>query len=210
MVQRPERPRRRPGPGPAAAAAPRYGDPRALENLGRKRLTTLLIRASRGAWREAKADLLLAAAEKSIELWAAGGLDFAELADDIITAEVRLVRHLEAEIAALEDRIGALYEEAGPAGIAVSAPSVGVTLAAGSPAASATAAVLQRRGGPLVHGLVPKVDQSGLDEHHLGPTKAGDPGRTAGALPGLSVAAEGRARPPPPAMPRAPGRSPCS
>ena len=160
----------------ALAVLERYADPRALKKLGRKRLTTLLIRASRGAWREAKADLLLAAAEESIQLWAAGGLDFAELADDI-AAEVRLLRHLEAEIAAIEDRIEALYEEADPAGIVVSAPSVGVTLAAG---------ILGRLGDPRrfsnlaavrsFTGLVPKVDQSGLDDHHLGPTKAGDPG----------------------------------
>ncbi|MFN2606520.1 MAG: transposase [Acidimicrobiales bacterium] len=154
----------------------RYADPRALRKLGRKRLTTLLIRASRGAWREAKADELLAAAEESIELWAAGGLDFEELAGDIAT-EVRLLRNLNGEIPAMEDRMEALYDEADPKGIVVSTPGIGVTLAAG---------ILGRLGDPnrftnlagvrSYTGIVPKIDQSGLANRHKGVTKAGDPG----------------------------------
>ncbi len=160
----------------ALAVLERYADPRALKKLGRKRLTTLLIRASRGAWRESKADDLLLAAEESIELWAAGGLDFEELAADI-TSEVRLLRHLNAEIAAMDDRIEALYDEADPKGIVVSTPGIGVTLSAG---------ILGRLDDPdrfanlagvrSFTGLVPKVDQSGLEHHHKGVTKAGDPG----------------------------------
>lgn len=158
------------------AVLERYADPRALRKLGRKRLATLLIRASRGAWREAKADELLAAAEESIELWAAGGLDFEELAGDIAT-EVRLLRNLNGEITAMEDRIEALYEEADPKGIVVSTPGIGVTLSAG---------ILGRLGDPnrfanlagvrSFTGIVPKIDQSGLANKHKGLTKAGDPG----------------------------------
>ncbi|MGH9276929.1 MAG: transposase [Acidimicrobiales bacterium] len=160
----------------ALAVVERYADPRALKKLGRKRLTTLLIRASRGAWRESKADDLLLAADESIELWAGGGLDFEELAADI-AGEVRLVRLLNAEIAAMDDRIEALYDEADPKGIVVSTPGIGVTLSAG---------ILGRLGGPdrfanlagvrSFTGLVPKVDQSGLENRHKGVTKAGDPG----------------------------------
>ena len=84
----------------ALAVLERYADPRALKKLGRKRLSTLLIRSSRGQWRESKADDLLIAADESIELWAGGGLDFEELAADIAT-EVRLLRNLNAEITAL-------------------------------------------------------------------------------------------------------------
>src|SRR6266536_2185804 len=40
----------------------RWADPRALRRLGRRRLTDVLVKASRGAWREPKADELLAAA----------------------------------------------------------------------------------------------------------------------------------------------------
>src|SRR6266540_3993808 len=53
----------------------RWADPRALRRLGRRRLTDVLVKASRGAWREPKADELLAAAEESLELWKDGGLD---------------------------------------------------------------------------------------------------------------------------------------
>ena len=163
-------------PKSALAVLERYADPRALKKLGRKRLTTLLIRASRGAWRESKADDLLLAAEESIELWAGGGLDFEELAADI-ASEVRLLRHLDAEIAAMDDRIEALYDEADPKSIVVSTPGIGVTLSAG---------ILGRLGDPdrfanlagvrSFTGLVPKVDQSGLEDRHKGVTKAGDPG----------------------------------
>lgn len=47
----------------AVAVLERYANPIALKKLGRARLTKLVIRASRGAWREAKADELLAAAD---------------------------------------------------------------------------------------------------------------------------------------------------
>lgn len=67
----------------AVAVLERYASPVALKKLGRARLTRLVIRASRGAWREAKADELLAAADETLTLWAAGGLDFDELAEDI-------------------------------------------------------------------------------------------------------------------------------
>ena len=160
----------------ALAVLERYADPRTLKRLGRKRLATLMIRASRGQWRESKADELLAAADETLELWAAGGLDFAELAEDI-GAEVRVVAALDAEIATLEDRIDAVYDEADPAGIVRSAPGLGVTLAAG---------VLGRTGDlnrfanlagvRSFTGIVPKIDQSGLTAGHKGITKAGDPG----------------------------------
>lgn len=160
----------------ALAVLERWADPRALKRAGRKRLSVLVIKASRGNWREAKADELLAAADETLTLWAAGGLDFAELADDI-AGEVRIINALNTEIAAVEERIEALYEEADPNGIVLSAPGIGVTLAAG---------ILGRTGDLRRYtslaglraftGLVPKIDQSGLAGHHGGPTKAGDPG----------------------------------
>jgi transposase len=162
-------------PGKAALTVlERYADPHALQRLGRARLTRLLIRASRGAWREEKADELLAAATETLRLWPAGAIDFAELAEDI-AAEARLVRQLGAEIEALDDRIAALYPEADPAGIVTSAPGVGPTLAP---------AILGRLGDANrfrdlaavrnYTGLVPKVDQSGLRDKRPGITKSGD------------------------------------
>lgn len=160
----------------ALAVLKRYSDPRALKRLGRSRLTAMLIRASRGHLREAKADELLAAADEAIALWAAGGLDFAELAADI-AAEVRVIDTLGGEIDALDKRIAALYDQADPAGIVVSVPGLGVTSAA---------AILGRTGDlrrfdnlagiRKFTGLVPKIDQSGLADTPKGVTKTGDPG----------------------------------
>ena len=134
------------------------------------------MRTSRGHFREAKADELLAAADDTIELWAAGGLDFARLADDIAT-EVRVIKALDVELEAIEQRIEALYNDADPAGVVCSAPGLGVTLAA---------AILGRTGDlnrfdnlagvRSFTGIVPKIDQSGLSDGHHGLTKAGDPG----------------------------------
>jgi len=160
----------------ALAVLGRYADPVALKKLGRKRLTTLMIRASRGAWREAKADELLAAAEETLQLWSAGGLDFAELAEDI-AAEVRVIAALDAEIATIEDRIEALYDEVDPAGIVRSAPGVGVTLAAGILGRTGDLRRFANLAGVRSFtGIVPKIDQSGLTHGHNGITKAGDPG----------------------------------
>lgn len=162
-------------PGKAALTVlERYADPHALQRLGRARLTRLLIRASRGAWREEKADELLAAAAETLRLWPVGAIDFAELSEDIAT-EARLVRQLTTEIEALEDRIAPLYADADPAGIIASAPGVGPTLAP---------AILGRLGDAkrfrdlaavrAYTGLVPKVEQSGVSDKRPGITKSGD------------------------------------
>jgi transposase len=162
-------------PGKAALAVlERYADPHALQRLGRARLSRLLIRTSRGAWREDKADALLAAARESAALWPAGAIDFAELAEDI-AAEARLLRALNHEIDQLDDRIAVAYQAADPTGVVASAPGLGPVLAA---------MILGRLGDPnrfrdlaavrSYTGLVPRVDQSGTAERHHGPTKAGD------------------------------------
>ena len=151
------------------------GDPHALKRLGRKRLTALLVRASRGAWRDQHADRILHAAEQSLHLWTAGGLDFTELAADL-SGEARLALQLSTEIDGLDDRIGVLYDEADPAGLLTSAPGLGVTSAAtilaglGDPDRFTTLA-----GVRSFTGLVPKLDESGTSSRHGPPTKAGDP-----------------------------------
>jgi transposase len=151
------------------------GDPHALKRLGRKRLTALLVRASRGAWRDQHADRILHAAEQSLHLWAAGGLDFTELATDL-SGEARLALHLSTEIDGLDDRIGVLYDEADPTGLLTSAPGLGITSAAtilaglGDPDRFTTLA-----GVRSFTGLVPKLDESGTSSRHGPPTKAGDP-----------------------------------
>ena len=163
-------------PGKAALAVlERYADPQALLRLGKSRLTRLLIRTSRGAWREDKADQLLAAAKESLAIWAHGGLDFAELAEDI-AAEARLVGHYTREIDLLEERLGAHYDTADPAGIIVSTPGVRDVLAAAILGRLGDAKRFRDLAGVRSYtGLVPGVEQSGLTDHRRGPTKAGDP-----------------------------------
>lgn len=150
-------------------------DPHAIRRLGHKRLTALLVRASRGQWRDEHAEKILHAAEHSRQLWAAGGLDFTELASDL-SGEARLALQLSTEIDGLDDRINVLYDEADPAGILLTAPGLGVTSAAtilaglGDPDRFTTLA-----GVRAFTGLVPKLDESGTSSRHGPPTKAGDP-----------------------------------
>jgi Transposase len=124
----------------------RYGDPRALRRLGSRRLSELMIKTSKGAWRDDKAAALLAAADEAMALWAGGGIDFAELAADI-AAEVRVARSLNDEIAVLEQRAAPMFAAADrqPAiddgddrGIIASVPGLGGVLGAGILAASVT------------------------------------------------------------------------
>ncbi len=131
----------------------------------------------RGHFGTGKAEELLAAADEAIALWeASGGLDFPELAQDI-AAEARIVRALGTELAAIEERVGALYKEAGPTGIVEPAPGLGVTLAAGILGRTGDLDRFANLSGVRAFtGLVPKVDQSGLGDNPRGPTKTGDPG----------------------------------
>lgn len=161
----------------ALAVLERWADPRAVKRAGRKRITTRMIRVSRGGWREDRADRLLAAADETLELWAHGGIDFAELAEDI-AAEVRVINTLNAEIGNLDERIEVLYAKADPDGIIISAPGVAVTSAAGILGRVGDMNRFDSLAGVRAFtGMVPKVDQSGLtDNTHKGITKKGDPG----------------------------------
>ena len=135
-----------------------------------------MTRASRGHWGDDKADEILTAANETIMLWTPGGLDFGELASDIAT-QIRILTTCDTEIAALDDRIEGLYDHADPAGIVVSVPGIGVTLAAGILGRTGD---LNRfhslKGVRAFTGMVPKIDQSGIEDHNKGITKSGDPG----------------------------------
>ncbi len=158
----------------ALAVLARYADPNALTRLGRNRLTRFLIRHSRGNWREDKADLLLAAARESLELWGDDGIDFTELAADI-AVEAEQAQVLTEQIDDLDERVANLYQEADPQGYIASAPGVGPVTSGiiagriGDPHRFHSLAAIR-----AYSGLVPKVSQSGLSEHRNGPTKAGD------------------------------------
>lgn len=158
----------------ALALLARYADPNALVRLGHARLTRFLIRYSRGAWRDAHATLLLAAARESLQLWA-DGIDFAELAADI-AVEAEQAQVLTEQIEDYDERIANLYAETDPTRIIISAPGVGPVTAAviagriGDPHRFTSLAAIR-----AYSGLVPKVSQSGQSEHVKGITKAGDP-----------------------------------
>jgi transposase len=150
-----------------------YADPHQVKRLGRARLGRFLYRHSRGAWGEALADQLLAAAAETLALWGEE-LDYPDLAEDI-AIEARLALHLTGEITELDERIAVLLTDADPTGILQSVPGVGPVLAA---------QILGRLGDPnrfgslagirSFSGLVPRLDASGLSGRHGGPTKAGD------------------------------------
>jgi transposase len=152
----------------------RYAEPAAVKRLGRARLIRFLRVHSQGRWGESEAEALIEAAEATIGLWGAEGLDFAALAADI-ALEARLALDLTREIKELGARIAVMYEQADPDGIVLSAPGVAITLAA---------QILGRLGD--VHrfdslacvrsfsGLVPHQKFSGTGGATGGPTKAGD------------------------------------
>ena len=158
----------------ALAVLARYADPNSLIRLGKNRLTRFLIRHSRGAWRENQADLLLKAARESLALWGTDSIDFAELAADI-AVEAEQAQVLTEQIEDLDERIANLYEETDPDGIIASAPGVGPVVSGviagriGDPHRFHSLAAVR-----AYSDLVPKVNQSGLAEHHNGITKAGD------------------------------------
>lgn len=156
------------------AVLARYADPNALLRLGKSRLTRFLVRHSRGQMRESHAKALLAAARESLELWGTDGIDFAELAADI-AVEAEQAQVLSEQIEDLDERIANLYEETDPEGIIASAPGVGPVTSGviagriGDPHRFHSLAAVR-----AYSGLVPKVSQSGIAEHHNGITKAGD------------------------------------
>ncbi len=158
----------------ALAVLARYADPTTLAKLGPARLTRFLVRHSRGAWRDTHADVLLAAAHESLQLWGTDGIDFAELAADI-AIEAEQAQTLTEQIEDLDERIANLYQEADPAGLIASAPGVGPVTSGviagriGDPHRFTSLAAIR-----AYSGLVPKVAQSGLSDHRGGLTKAGD------------------------------------
>jgi len=153
----------------------RYADPNAVIRLGQARLARFLIARSRGAWREDHAAGLVAAAKETLALWGPGGMDFAELAEDI-AHEAEQALFLTRQIKQIDERIANLYADADPDGIVASAPGVGPVISAviagriGDPHRFTSLAAIR-----AYTGLVPKVSQSGVSKVESSITKAGDP-----------------------------------
>ncbi len=150
-----------------------YADPHTVKRMGRARLIRFFYRHSRGAWGEEEAEMILAAAKTTTELWAEE-LAFPDLAEDI-AVEARLALALTEEIKDVDERIASLVAERDPEGIITSAPGVGAV----------TGAVILGRLGDArrfhslaavrsFSGLVPALDSSGVSGKHGGPTKHGD------------------------------------
>src|ERR687897_908394 len=150
-----------------------YADPHTVRRLGRARLARFLYRPSRGAFGEAMAEQLLAAARASLDLWGED-ISFPDLAEDI-AIEARLALALTEEIKELDERIAILVRDRDPDRIITSAPGVGAV----------TGAVILGRLGDATRfsslaaarsfsGLVPSLDSSGVSGRHGGPTKRGD------------------------------------
>lgn len=153
----------------------RYADPHAVIRLGPARLARFLIARSRGAWRDAHAAALVAAARETLTLWGPDGMDFAELAEDI-GHEAEQALFLTRQIRQIDERVANLYADADPDGIVASAPGVGPVISAviagriGDPHRFTSLAAIR-----AYTGLIPKVSQSGLTKVESSITKAGDP-----------------------------------
>lgn len=150
-----------------------YADPHTVRRLGRARLARFFYRHSRGAFGDALAEAVLAAARASLELWGED-ISFPDLAEDI-AIEARLALALTEEIKELDERIEVIVRERDPEGIITSAPGVGAV----------TGAVILGRLGDASRfsslaaarsfsGLVPSLDSSGVSGRHGSPTKRGD------------------------------------
>jgi transposase len=159
----------------AMALLGRYGSPKAMMRLGKARIAALLIKNSRGAWREAKAEQVLAVARSAIELWdRLEGCDFDEIAEDL-ACEARIIKMLEAEIRELDSRAAGLLSEIDPQGLFMSMPGFGERTA--TTVAGRLGDASRFRNAAAVRafiGMVPGTDQSGEAEARPRLTKSGD------------------------------------
>jgi transposase len=144
------------------AVLERYADPNALRRLGLKRLTALITKHSQNHQGVDRARQWIAAAEASIELYAGHpAVAFSDLAAEIAT-EVRLLRAVQAELAAHASEREHAYREVDPAQLARSLPGVAdiggpaLVAALGDPARFAKAKHFRS-----YTGLVPKASETG-------------------------------------------------
>lgn len=153
----------------------RYADPNALVRLGLKRLTALVEKTSKRHQGIDRARQWINAAEASIELYDAHpAVAFADLAAEIAT-EVRLLRAVQAEVAAHAAERENAYRWVDPAALARSLPGVAdiggpaLVAAMGDPARFAKGKQFRS-----FTGLVPKASETGdTDRKGQAMSKAG-------------------------------------
>jgi len=144
------------------AVLERYADPNTLVRLGVKRLTTLIVKASNNHQGAERAAQWVAAADAAVELYAGHpAVAFADLAAEIAT-EVRLLRAVEAELAAHAEQREHAYRYVDPAGLARSLPGVAavsgpaLVAAIGDPARFPNAKAFRS-----YTGLAPRASETG-------------------------------------------------
>lgn len=153
----------------------RYGNPETLVRLGTKRIAAVLIKGSRGHWREEKAEQILAVARASILLWEGlDGCDFEEVAEDL-AAEARMLNALQAEVLELDSRASGLLNSIDPQGLHLSMPGFAERTATTVAGRLGDASRFTSAGGIRSYiGIIPGTDQSGETESRQKLTKAGD------------------------------------
>jgi transposase len=153
----------------------RYADPRALTRAGLARLTALIVKVSRNHQDAGRARQWLDAAQASLELYAGHpAVDFTGLAAEI-TTEIRLLRAIQAELAAHAAHRENHYQQVDPAGLARSLPGLADV---GGPALAACMGDPARfRHGKQFRsftGLTPKASETGETDRKGQPmSKAG-------------------------------------
>lgn len=159
----------------AMALLGRYGSPRAMLRLGKARIAALFIKHSRGQWRDAKAEQVLAVARSALALWdGLEGCDFDEIAEDL-ACEARIIKVLETEIRELDARAAGLLAEVDPEGLFMSMPGFGERTA--TTVAGRLGDASRFRNAAAVRsfiGMIPGTDQSGEAEARPRLTKSGD------------------------------------
>jgi Transposase IS116/IS110/IS902 family len=157
------------------AVLERYADPRALARLGQARLTALIAKASHNHQGAERARTWVDAARASLDLYRGHpAVDFTGLAAEVAT-EVRLLKVLQAELAAHAIERETRYQQVDPNGLARSLPGLadvgGPALAAcmGDPARFANGKRFRS-----FTGLVPKASETGETDRKGQPmSKAG-------------------------------------
>ncbi len=157
------------------AVLERFADPNALVKAGFKRLTALIAKVSHNHQGAERAGQWLAAAEASIELYAGHpAVAFSDLAAEVAT-EVRLLRAVQAELAAHSTERERCYRWVDPTGLARSLPGLADV---GGPALVACMGEPTRfqRGKQFraFTGLTPKASETGdTDRKGQAMSKAG-------------------------------------
>jgi transposase len=144
------------------AVLERWADPNLLVRAGRKRIATVIVKASNNHNGIERADEWLAAANAAIELYAGHpAVAFADVAAEIAT-EVRLLRAIEHELATHTSERERAYGKVDPGGLARSVPGIsevgGPTLVAKLGDAARFTHAKQVR---AFAGLAPKASETG-------------------------------------------------